>query len=162
VEQFTWDWPVLRRQVMSEARRWTADEHAAEDVVQRALTRAWRHRDRCADQGAPLAWVMAITRNEARRWHGRPASREIPDDVGSSANGDRAGGSLEERTITRLDVRDAVRRLSDDDRRLLALRYAEDLTQAEIARRLSWPEGTVKVRLHRLRRRLATELDPDW
>jgi RNA polymerase sigma-70 factor (ECF subfamily) len=147
---------------MREARRWTADEHAAEDVVQVTLTRAWRHRARCLDQAAPLPWVLAIARNEARRWHGRPAAREIPDDVSSSANSGDARGSLEDQAIVRLDVQDAVKRLSDDDRRLLALRYAEDLTQTEIARRLSWPEGTVKVRLHRLRRHLATELDPDW
>jgi RNA polymerase sigma-70 factor (ECF subfamily) len=147
---------------MREARRLTADEHAAEDVVQLAMARAWRHRAACADPGAPLAWVLAIARNEARRWHGRPCAREIPDDVASSANRGGASGSLEDQAIVRLDVRDAMRRLSDDDRRLLALRYAEDLTQTEIARRLSWPEGTVKVRLHRLRRRLATELDQGW
>jgi RNA polymerase sigma-70 factor (ECF subfamily) len=161
VEQLAWDWPFLRRHVMHEARRWTADEHSAEDVVQLALARAWRHRAHCADQGAPLAWVLAIARNEARRWHGRPAAREIPDGVGSSANRGDAGRSLEDRAIVRLDVQEAVGRLSDDDRRLLDLRYAEDLTQSEIARRLSWPEGTVKVRLHRLRRQLATDLDPD-
>jgi RNA polymerase sigma-70 factor (ECF subfamily) len=34
------------------------------------------------------------------------------------------------------------------------MRYGEDLTQAEVARRLGVPEGTVKVRLHRARRRL--------
>jgi RNA polymerase sigma-70 factor (ECF subfamily) len=44
--------------------------------------------------------------------------------------------------------------LADGDRSLLALRYAEDLTQSEVARRLGMPEGTVKVRLHRARRRL--------
>ena len=37
---------------------------------------------------------------------------------------------------------------------LLRLRYNEDLTQAAIARRLGIPEGTVKVRLHRVRAKL--------
>ncbi len=34
------------------------------------------------------------------------------------------------------------------------LRYGEDLTQQAIARRLGLPDGTVKVRLHRLRHKL--------
>lgn len=160
MESGAWDWLVLRRHVLREARRLTSDDHAAEDVVQLTLTRAWRHRSACAEPGAPLGWLLAITRNEARRWHARPAAREIPDDL---AAGRRLVGSpsVEEPALTRLSVQDALRRLSADDRRLYTLRYAEDLTQSEIARTLSWPEGTVKVRLHRLRRRLATELDPD-
>jgi RNA polymerase sigma-70 factor, ECF subfamily len=39
------------------------------------------------------------------------------------------------------------------------LRYEEDLTQAGIARRLGIPEGTVKVRLHRVRDKLRREMD---
>lgn len=127
--------------------------------MQLALTRAWRHQSACAEPRTPLPWVMAITRNEARRWHTRPAAREIPDD-GATDRRLAAVPTVEERSLARLDVQLALRRLSADDRRLYRLRYAEDLTQTEIARRLSWPEGTVKVRLHRLRRRLATELDP--
>lgn len=57
-------------------------------------------------------------------------------------------------TVERADLHAALRRLSDRDRRLLALRYEEDLTQAAIATRLGIPEGTVKVRLHRARNRL--------
>jgi RNA polymerase sigma-70 factor (ECF subfamily) len=146
--------------VLREARRLTGDDHAAEDVVQLTLARAWRHRAACADPGAPLPWVIAIARNEARRWFVRPAAREIPGEV---ADDRRLGGvaSAEDRTLVKLSVEQVVNRLSPDDRRLLTLRYAEDLTHSEIARRLSWPEGTVKVRLHRLRRRLATELEPD-
>jgi RNA polymerase sigma-70 factor, ECF subfamily len=158
VEPSAWDWPALRRHVLREAKRLTQDDHAAEDVVQLALVRAWRHRSSCAELGAPLGWLLAITRNEARRWHARPAARELP---GDPAEDGRLWSprSVEEPALNRLSVQAAVRRLSSDDRRLYVLRYAEDLTQSEIARRLSWPEGTVKVRLHRLRRRLATELD---
>jgi RNA polymerase sigma-70 factor (ECF subfamily) len=42
---------------------------------------------------------------------------------------------------------------------LLLLRYGEDLTQPELARRLDLPEGTVKVRLHRIRKRFAEALE---
>jgi RNA polymerase sigma-70 factor (ECF subfamily) len=57
-------------------------------------------------------------------------------------------------TVEHADLQAALRRLSVRDRRLLAMRYVEDLTQAAIARRLGIPEGTVKVRLHRARNKL--------
>jgi RNA polymerase sigma factor (sigma-70 family) len=42
---------------------------------------------------------------------------------------------------------------------MLRLRYADDLTHVEVARRLGVPVGTVKVRLHRARRRLRVHLE---
>jgi RNA polymerase sigma factor (sigma-70 family) len=52
------------------------------------------------------------------------------------------------------DLHEALKALSERDRRLLEMRYEEDLTQSTIARRLEIPEGTVKVRLHRARAKL--------
>jgi len=52
------------------------------------------------------------------------------------------------------DLHAALQELSDRDRRLLEMRYEEDLTQAAIASRLGIPVGTVKVRLHRARAKL--------
>jgi RNA polymerase sigma-70 factor (ECF subfamily) len=53
----------------------------------------------------------------------------------------------------------ALRDLPARDRALLTLRYAEDLTQPQIAVRLGSPEGTVKVQLHRARGRLRSLLE---
>jgi RNA polymerase sigma-70 factor (ECF subfamily) len=47
-----------------------------------------------------------------------------------------------------------LRGLTLEERRLIDLRYKDDLAQPAIARVLGVPEGTVKVRLHRLRQRL--------
>lgn len=51
--------------------------------------------------------------------------------------------------------------LSDDERRILLLRYDADLTQPAIAAVLGIPEGTVKVRLHRARGKLRTLVERD-
>jgi RNA polymerase sigma-70 factor (ECF subfamily) len=61
-------------------------------------------------------------------------------------------------TVEQADLHAALNRLSERDRQLLRLRYEEDLTQATIAHRLGIPEGTVKVRLHRVRNKLRDEI----
>jgi RNA polymerase sigma-70 factor (ECF subfamily) len=48
--------------------------------------------------------------------------------------------------------------LAPDERRLIRLKYHEDLTQQEIANRLGILEGNAKVRLHRARKKLKREL----
>jgi RNA polymerase sigma-70 factor, ECF subfamily len=58
-----------------------------------------------------------------------------------------------------LAVRDAVRRLPEPYRMVLSMRYLDDLSQAEIAKRLGMPEGTAKVRLHRARKALQRQLE---
>ena len=66
-------------------------------------------------------------------------------------------GEEDERVLAAVELADlhaALERLSERDRRLLEMRYEEDLTQGTIARRLGIPEGTVKVRLHRARAKL--------
>ena len=99
--------------------------------------------------------MLTITRNEALRRLGRQREALLEDP------GERVAPepSAElERVPLRVDLERAMARLSDDDRMLLDLRYKQDLTQEAVAERLSIPEGTVKVRLHRLRHRLRETL----
>jgi RNA polymerase sigma-70 factor (ECF subfamily) len=124
--------------------------------VQEAFLRAWRNRARCRTPEAPLPWLLAITRNEALRIRGRPtgATPDDPLDPEQRGTPDR----LVETAPVRVDLMRALTELPEKDRRLLQMRYGEDLTQASVARRLGIPEGTVKVRLHRLRARLRVDL----
>jgi len=129
----------------------------AEEAVQEALVRAWLRRDACRSPEAPLPWLLEITRNEARRLLDREARRGSLELVDGATHEDDALAG----TAARVTVQQALRALAERDRCVLHLRYAEDLTQVEVARRLGLPEGTVKVRLHRARRRLRRALgDP--
>lgn len=55
-------------------------------------------------------------------------------------------------------VRSLLERLGDKQRRLIELRYYDELSYEEIARQLGLPLGTVKVRLFRARRNLCSLL----
>jgi RNA polymerase sigma-70 factor (ECF subfamily) len=126
----------------------------AEEAVQEALVRAWLGRDACRSPEAPLPWLLEITRNEARRLLGRQARRascELIDAI--TASPDSEESPLADAAV-RVTLEQALASLAEADQRMLRLRYADDLTQGEVARRLGLPEGTVKVRLHRARRRL--------
>jgi len=151
-KQTTWDWGGLRTRCYREAVR-VLSRADAEEAVQEALVRAWLRRDACRSPEAPLPWLLEITRNEARRVLGRRARLASLDPSGPREDDALASAAA------RLTVEQALGTLAEPDRRVLHLRYAEDLTQVEVARRLGLPEATVKVRLHRARGRLRRALE---
>jgi RNA polymerase sigma-70 factor (ECF subfamily) len=138
-----------------EARRYLDCREDAEEVAQEALLRAWRKRSACATPD-PLPWLLAITRNEALRRLGRHREAPLEDPPDHS---DPAASEQLDTAPARIDVRAALAELRPDERSLLKMRYAEDLTQPAVADALGVPEGTVKVRLHRLRKRLQERLE---
>ena len=154
-ETVGWDWVGLRARCFREATRLLplAD---AEEAVQEALARAWVRRDACRSPDSPLPWLLEITRNEARRQLGRSARTATLELFEAAIADDRRE---DEDATVRITVEQALCTLAEGDRRVLGLRYDEDLTQGEVARRLGVAEGTVKVRLHRARRRLRRLLE---
>ena len=129
----------------------------ADDVAQEAVLRAWRARDSCRDARARDAWLAQITRREVFRYASRRSSRR--EDLGAAASGEEpAADEPLERVEQRIDVIGALKALGALDRRLIALRYEHDLTYKSTADLLGMPEGTVKVRIHRVHKRLAAAL----
>lgn len=125
----------------------------AEDVAQEALIRAWRHHNCLRDPDLFLPWLARITQREAARERdARRPAEELPDDLPTI---DESLARVE----LRADLDRAVRVLDERERLLVRLRYEEDLTQPAIAARLGMPEGTVKVLLHRARRKLRLALE---
>ncbi len=69
-------------------------------------------------------------------------------------SGTFVSGDMQEQVAEREELRQALAQLNADQRRVVALRYGADLTEADIALVLGWPVGTVKSRLNRARERL--------
>ena len=125
--------------------------HAAEDAAQDALIRAWRAHDSCT--GRPSAWVATIAKREALRQAGKARAlpvAEVPE---------RPADVLPADTLTdRVWVHRGLARLNDADRAMLQLCYGADLTAKQAAGATGSTEATVRVRLHRARKRLGAIL----
>jgi RNA polymerase sigma-70 factor (ECF subfamily) len=144
---------------LRETRRVLDCEQDAEEAAQDALLRAWRKRASQTRLGAETPWVRQIARNEAlrvvaRRARARDVYTEAPDELLEGVPADQDVSLLAEI----IDLREAIAELAPRDALLLRLRYEGDLTQPRLARLAGMPEGTVKIRLHRIRGRLRERL----
>jgi RNA polymerase sigma-70 factor (ECF subfamily) len=153
-----WNWGEARRHCVGEARRVLRSPTEVEDAAQEALVRVWKSSRTPDEIERPVAWLRRIARNEALRLRAREHGRReeaMADDIEELAS----PGDGEAALADRLQIVDLLATLHPADRQLVWLRYFEDITQANVARRLGVPEGTVKVRLHRVRKHLRRALE---
>lgn len=135
--------PALRRYA---ARVGGADR---DDVLQEALLRAWsRWSTYDADRGEPVAWLIAIVRDRARRPRFTPA---LPTDVDQPIW----------MTPADLDLERAIAQLSARQKLAVDLYYFVDLDVASIAEVMECAPGTVKATLSQARARLRELLGDD-
>jgi RNA polymerase sigma-70 factor (sigma-E family) len=136
----------------------TGRHEDAEDAVQSSLLKAMRAWQRVAGQERwrQQAYVRQIVVNTCRsgwrKWGSRVAIGDVPE-VGHAPETD----NVDDREL----LREALARLPERQREVLLLRYYEDLTEAEIAKRLGCAPGTVKSSAARALRSLRDML-PDY
>lgn len=141
--------------VLSYALRRSTPE-IAHDVVAETFLVAWRRRDRVPDR--PLPWLLGVARKmlanqrrSARRHQSLLTELKAHELIHVKPDASAAALTLGE-------VIDALERLPESDRELLQLIAWEGLTPSEAAEALGESGATCRVRLHRARSRLATEL----
>jgi RNA polymerase sigma factor (sigma-70 family) len=143
-----WDWTQARALCLAEAQRILGRSALAEDAAQEAVIRAWRRQPACRTPERPAPWIITIARREAlRAVDQRPQELELP------ASGTTGSDELDP-ADDHAELMGAIRQLAESDRALVLARYWEDLPDDELARRFGIAETTVRVRLHRIRRRL--------
>lgn len=143
----------------------------AEDVTQEVFWRVWEKADQYhPSRGSVRAWLLYIARNRAldlvRRRQRRPLdARHLPEEGwGEIAEPDPGPEDLAVQAWERQRVREALSRLTEEQRTVLLLAYFEGLSHQQIAQHLRLPLGTVKSRLRAamqmLRRYLVEEEHP--
>ena len=132
----------------------TGDRHDGEDLLQIALTKAYRSWWRLRRPELAEAYVRRILVTSVTSWRRRGSAREratelLPDQ--------RVAGSDAE-VADRLVMAQALRMLSPGQRAVLVLRFFEDLSEQQTAELLGCSVGTVKSQTARglaaLRRRI--------
>lgn len=146
----------MRSYCFTHALRVVGSPEAADEAAQEAIVRAWRHQNSCRQPERPFGWLRRIAHNEAVRLAGCRPNEVLVDEPLADPDGRTDEGEVLE---NRLLFRGILGTLSPADQELIWLRYYEDLTCAKLADHFGLSEATVKVRLHRLRRRLRQRLE---
>ena len=123
----------------------------ADDVLQETWVRVARSSSTWDRERLFRPWLFRIAtnlaRDHARRLRVRARSLPEPAPVEARDPGER------------LDLERALRDLDPPLREIVALRYFGQLGEADLARALGIPRGTVKSRLHRALRDLRARLE---
>jgi RNA polymerase sigma-70 factor (ECF subfamily) len=139
-----------------------ADREEAEDVTQEVLVRLWRRGHEVVPEKIG-PWLVRVTRNaciDAVRRRKRRPQVAIDDEAGIElhepapgperlAHAPQLGGSILQ----------ALETLTEPGRSVVILREIQGLSYQEIGEALEMPMSSVRVTLHRGRRRLREELE---
>ncbi len=139
------------------------DPIQAEDLLADTFERALRSRTRFDPRrGSEKAWLYAIALNCVRDGARRSAAETRALAHVAARIGPDGGDEADFEALDRRDaLRQAMAKLSDDEREALALRYGADLTLADTAAAIGEPQSTVETRIYRGLRRLHEALDAD-
>ncbi len=128
--------------------------HEVDDVAQDVYLEFYRNLDKVPPDVAPQRWLKGIARNVclnhirrcARRGRlQREALAELLAATETQTHRRATEGSLQ------IALEDCCRKLPDDSRRLLDLKYQQDLTSDAIAQAVSKTAEAVRVALFRIR-----------
>lgn len=117
----------------------------AEDIIQEVLLSAIRNFEMLKNKAVFKAWLIGIAANKCKDYYRRQAKvLELPlETLSETALGVGRLGVTEQSV-----VRDTLEALGDKEKQILYLYFFKNLSQEEIAKKLSVPVGTVKSRLH--------------
>ncbi|HSM45995.1 MAG TPA: RNA polymerase sigma factor [Acidimicrobiia bacterium] len=125
------------------------DHGLAADATQQTFVKAWQAATTYDPSRELAPWIYAIARRTAIDIY-RKQSRSIASEDVDTPTLPPALDTIWEV----FEVRSALDRLPDDERRVVRLSHFDGLTHSEIAEHMGIPIGTVKSRSHRAHRRL--------
>jgi RNA polymerase sigma-70 factor (ECF subfamily) len=142
--------------LFSTAYRVLNNQEAAEDVLQDVFIQIWEKAPLYEpSRGKPMTWAITLTRNKSI------------DRLRSTVRRTRLGEDLEREALSQDQfddrssfdalaaedrdklVREAIHKLSEEQREAIELAFFSSLTQLEISERLDVPLGTIKARTRR-------------
>lgn len=137
------------------------NRHDAEDLAQECYLRALRNWGYYDGRGSRLAWLFAIARHTQVDWFRKRArDTRVLEPAAERIVAESQSDSTSEFDDIEM-VWQAVSKLPDEYKEVVHLRFAGDLSYAEIAESLEVPIGTVRSRLHRGLKALRQRIEED-
>jgi len=101
------------------------NQHTAEDITQETFLRFFESKG-YRDVGRPLAYLYTIARNLCMDEFRKASMEELKEEI--------VQNGFEEEVIERQNLRQAMEKLSREERELLLLRYVNEVTFADLCR----------------------------
>jgi len=156
-EEFKADLTSLIPHLRAFSRSLCGQAALADDVAQEAMLKAWKARERYKPGSNMKAWTFTILRNhfysvKRRSWRVSSLEPEVAEQtIVSVANPDDS--------VRLNELRHAMDKLSDDQREALILVGASGLSYEEAAEICGVATGTIKSRVSRARKDLASIME---
>jgi RNA polymerase sigma-70 factor (sigma-E family) len=122
----------------------TCDPHLAEDIVQDVMIRAQQRWARISGTDQPEAYVKRMVLNQFLSWRRRRAANALPLSLPAIESSAVAGQDTATGVVERQALLGQIAALPPRQRAVIALRYYEDRSDAEIAALLGCSEATVR------------------
>lgn len=149
---------IFHRDMYSYAIWLCRDKSIAEDVVQKALLRAWCSLDDLREDAAAKPWLMTIIRQENARYFARKRPETVDIDNLSASQSAILAKTDDSDTDS---IKQALFELPDDIREPLVLQVLIGHSTQEIAEIIGINQGAVLTRLRRARKRLKAKIGQD-
>lgn len=137
------------------------DQQTAEDITSQVFLKAWGNLDRFQFSRTPyLAWLYTIAHNAViDHYRTRKVTTALDDVQLSQPDHSEVVENDIDLTVEMQSVKMALRALTDDQQKVLTLKFIEGLSNNEIARHLGKREGAIRALQMRGLQALAKQLE---
>ena len=135
------------------------DSSSAEDLVQEVLMTVYRRAGEVRDQACFTGWLFRVARNSMLQ-HVRKHHLVCESLTGNEAAAFSSGAGAGVRMREESELFEWMQVLAPDEREICLMRYMDNLDYEAIASALRLPMGTVKWKLHQIKKKMAVRLGP--
>ncbi|HSB00810.1 MAG TPA: sigma-70 family RNA polymerase sigma factor [Anaerolineales bacterium] len=137
------------------------DQQTAEDITSQVFLKAWSNLDRFSFNRTPyLAWLYTIAHNAViDHYRTRKVSAALDDVQLSQQDHAEVVENEIDLTAEMKTIKEAMQTLTDEQQKVLTLKFIEGMSNTEIARHLGKREGAIRALQMRGLQALAKQLE---
>jgi len=139
-------------------KNWSADPHAAGDIVHEAMMVVWKRADRFQGRSSLKSWIFSIAKNKAIDLNRKSSRMTYTGEDMDTIDLEVSPIEALENSQNANTIKSAISKLSDTHKRMIHLAFYEDLSYREISEIEGCPVGTVKTRVLHAKKLLMKDL----